>query len=166
MRGLLPVEDTQKGWLSHIQGRSLVEETSFYDGFLDSSVDWRSRGAVSSVENQGRCNSCWSFATAGIVEGSYAIKTGNLIKLSTQQQVDCNSNCGGCDPSAMQYALDYVVHNPLMSWSDYPYTGVVGSCRYNSRQGVTTINSYAYVQPNSANELKAAIMRGPTMVAV
>ena len=48
------------------------------------SIDWRSKGAVTPVENQGRCGACYTFSAAYAVEGAYKIKTGKLIKMSKQ----------------------------------------------------------------------------------
>ena len=48
---------------------------------LPTSVDWREKGVVSSVKNQGQCGSCWAFATTEMVESYAAIATGSLVQL-------------------------------------------------------------------------------------
>ena len=63
-----------------------------------SSFDWRTKGAVSKVKNQGGCGSCWAFSATETVESHYQLASGKLLELAPQTYVNCVKNpnsCGG-----------------------------------------------------------------------
>lgn len=67
---------------------------------LPSNIDWRAKGAIGAVKDQGSCGSCWAFSANAAIEGSYQINTGKVVNLSEQQLVDCswdfeNEGCNG-----------------------------------------------------------------------
>jgi cathepsin F len=95
--------------------------------------DWRDKGVVSGVKDQGKCGSCWAFSTVGNLEGVHAIKTGKLISFSEQQIVDCD-HVGydqGCEGGDMASALDYIKNTGgIECTSDYPYNAQDNKCTF------------------------------------
>lgn len=132
------------------------------------SVDWRTKGAVTPVKNQGQCGSCWSFSTTGSMEGAHFVKTGKLVSLSESNLVDCSWLNHGCNGGSMDLAFRYAESNPLETEADYPYTPKTGifACKYTKSKGVVKVTTYKDVPANSSAALKAAVTQQPVSVAI
>lgn len=136
------------------------------------SIDWRSKGAVTTVKDQGQCGSCWTFSSTGAIEGAWAISKGQLIDLSEQELVDCATGISygshGCNGGQMEGAFKFVIENGQCALSSYPYTSGTtktgGSCQKCSP--VAHITSCSDVKPNDQLSLKAAVARQPVSVAI
>jgi cathepsin L len=140
---------------------------------LPQTVDWRQKGAVTPVKDQGQCGSCYSFSTTGSIEGQWQRKTHNLVSLSEQQIMDCSAGGqyypnNGCYGGLMTSAFRYVKYaGGLDTEQSYPYEGQQGECRFRSQFVGAKIKGYSIVESKNEEALKSAVANvGPISVAI
>ncbi|KAF2070600.1 hypothetical protein CYY_008076 [Polysphondylium violaceum] len=133
-------------------------------------LDWRVRGAVSHVKDQGRCGSCWSFSTSGAIEGANFISTGKMTTLSEQQLIDCSKKYGnhGCNGGLMEPTFQYVIDaGGIMTEESYPYTAKdTSSCLFSKKSAAATMSAIGNVTRMSENSLLQAVQDAPIAVAI
>jgi len=150
---------------------SKVAQPNVFDASLprDDTVDWRTKGVVTGVKDQGQCGSCWAFSATGSMEGAWGIKKGKLVSISEQQLVDCSGDYGnyGCDGGLMDSAFQYAIAvKGLELESDYPYTAADGNCAFDSKKIALSITSFKDVTSGSESALMTAIQQQPISVAI
>jgi cathepsin L len=135
-----------------------------------SQVDWRTKGAVTPVKNQGQCGSCWSFSATGGMEGAWFLAGHTLVSLSEQQLMDCSGAFGnnGCNGGFYRQAYSYVIANKgVTSESNYPYTAKDGTCnKTKAVQFAAVITSKVNVAGDNPTALQNAVAQQPTSVSV
>lgn len=154
---------------------------------LPKSVDWRGRGVLTAVKDQGGCGSCWAFASTEMIETYAALSTTpySLTDLAPQQLVACSPNpddcggIGGCDGSTAELAFEYIKGAGMTTEWFMPYTAHSGGCgggpgqpgcpcTYNaSTMKTVTLDGFVKLPANDMTATMAAVaVVGPMAVNV
>jgi len=87
------------------------------------SIDWRKRGAVTSVQQQHPFGTCWAFAATAVLEGTAVVQGHKpLEKLSEQFVVSCQPpSSGGQDPNVQWGYLRKHYQGRMQTETSYGY---------------------------------------------
>ncbi|KAK7105044.1 cathepsin L-like [Littorina saxatilis] len=134
---------------------------------IPDSFDWRDKGAVTPVKNQGQCGSCWAFSTTGNIEGQWAIKSNKLVSLSEQELVDCDKLDEGCNGGLPSNAYEAIMKlGGLETEGEYKYEGADEKCKFNRTEVAVKINGGLNISSDET-EMKAWLFKnGPISIGI
>lgn len=141
---------------SATSARPKVADSGAPDMVLPEGMDWRERGVVSEVKNQGHCGSCWTFSSTGCLEAHLAIKFGDTwhaTRLSEQQLVDCAQafDNHGCEGGLPSHAFEYIqAAGGLSTEFYYPYSAKDQPCAFHGVNGSLANQDSQAFEPTSA----------------
>jgi len=154
---------------------------------VPNAVDWRTKGVVTPVKNQGQCGSCWAFSTVEEIETDWIMAGNSMIELSPEQIVQCDTVDQGCNGGDTVTAYQYVEKAGLETEAAYPYTSGLsatagsgsgstpgsgssgsGTCEYNAADVAVNITGFSYgTTNNDENTMMSSVASlGPMSVCL
>jgi len=133
-------------------------------------IDWRGRGVLTPVKDQGQCGSCWAFSATAAIESFAALAGKPLSVLAPQQIVSCDTVDFGCSGGWPYNAYKYVMGaGGIEPEAAYPYTsgksGQTGACHFDKSKVTLAVVNYKSVAQGESN-LQTALNVGPVSVCV
>jgi KDEL-tailed cysteine endopeptidase len=144
--------------------KNIVHRNTFS---LPDTVDWREKGVVNKIKDQGQCGSCYAFSAVQAIESAWAIKNGKLFSLAEQEIVDCDKVDSGCNGGLMDNVFNWVIQNGgLVQTDDYVYHASENTCKVDKTKSVVQIKSLVDVPAGNSTQLEAAVAEQPVSVAI
>jgi cathepsin L len=133
---------------------------------LADSLDWREKGAVTPVKDQGHCGSCYAFCSTGALEGQLWRDSGKLISLSEQNIMDCTKY--GCDGGLIVESFEKIRdEGGIESEDDYHYEEENKQCRFDASKTVATVEGAERIKEGDEQALMAALSdKGPVAIGI
>ncbi|KAL3574297.1 hypothetical protein D5086_024910 [Populus alba] len=162
----------RKGYRRPLQTRPMKVTSFKYENVtaVPATMDWRKKGAVTPIKDQGQCGSCWAFSTVAATERINQLTTGKLVSLSEQELVDCDTQGEdqGCEGGLMEDGFDFIIKNHgITTDANYPYQAADGTCNSKKEASrIAKITGYESVPANSEAALLKAVANQPTSVSI
>ena len=115
--------------LNDLTINTINSREAYFVGAAPSSWDWRDRGYNPTIRDQGACGAFWAFNIMNHLEFLYYRMKGVMKPFSVQLLIDCDTMDSGCNGGDISTALSWLKQNGIMLESDYPYTGMKGTCK-------------------------------------
>ncbi|KAL3868861.1 hypothetical protein ACJMK2_041618 [Sinanodonta woodiana] len=124
------------------------------------SWDWRQKGVVSPVRNQGQMGDVAPIVTTECVESYHAIHTGQRVSLSVAEAYDC------CIQSMLIANVFGCVHNIGGLCSQQSYPSSMGKCNNSTCTAAAKVNGGKSVPRGNEEQLKMAVFQTPVFAAI
>ena len=129
------------------------------------SVDWRKKGVLPPVCNQGQCGSSVAFGLVEAIDSFHAIETGNLVLASVDEFVDCCTN-GLCMGGLYDPLGGFKCVSEIGGLAGENYHSPNGSCLKNMYPPVVKIHGGKKVPHANETALAAAVAMQPVVTAI
>jgi cathepsin L len=152
-------------------GAKSLTEVSYLQGCNPSAKNfrWPSKTRFYPVKDQGRCGSCYIFATIGAFEASWELQNNAPIAVSEQHVLNCGAP-EGCAGEWYGDVLNFLKTKGGVDQSRVPYQGAPTTCNLTKEDPYFIVN-WSYIDSSgsiaSPNAIKKALcVHGPVISAV
>jgi cathepsin H len=157
---------------THTSSGSIKKRT---DTNMDGPIDWRTKGIMTPIKNQGHCGSCWTFSTTGCLEAHLCLANKkdctHWTGLAEQQLVDCagDFNNNGCSGGLPSQAFEYIKYSGGLEFeTSYPYiANETGTCSaWDGEDAVAKVQEVFNITSGDEDDLQHAVATvGPVSIA-
>jgi len=129
------------------------------------SVDWRKKGFVPPVRNQGQCGDAFTFGLVGSIDCFHAIKTGQLVLASEEEFGDCCGN-GSCNGQIYDPVRAFKCVSDIGGLAGETYYSPNGTCLNNTYPPVAKVHGGKLLPSGNETALAAAVAMQPVLTAI
>lgn len=119
--------------------------TWVYKSNDEQGIDWRKKGVVTPVKDQGQCGDPHMYTAVDEMSMAHSARSGSTVTLSIQQMIDCYSNGSPCGAVRGENPYTYIQHFGLASEQEYPHTGEKEKCKFHESMAIVKVEKMNYL---------------------